>query len=272
MKVTHTTKKLFATIGIAGLAFVGCSAEEMEAYQAEQETADASETEELIELPNLTGMNLADAEDELDDLELATDEHDVSEDDKSVWSSKNWEVVDQDPAAGEQVEIDTEVLLGVQKIEDEEDLQGDATQAPEELPEGIDAQIAALQEHDDFEEAEIYYADGDDINPNTSVNIALTIEPGWSESTMCTTARDLTIEGLQFLRDNVDEPYEEAVFTFTSNSEEDATGDSTTLSMANVTYEHDTVQNIDDDSANTLNIWEAADQGGTGPVCERAES
>lgn len=138
-------------------------------------------------------------------------------------------------------------------------------------PQGIDAQIAVLTQQDGFNEAEVFYSEGDDSYPNTSVNIYMTIEPGWSESTMCRDARQHTINGLKFLRDNVDEPYDEAQFSFTADGEPDATGNSATLPMAHLVYEHDTVQAINDDTVTPDNVWDAADGGGKGIVCKRAE-
>ena len=142
------------------------------------------------------------------------------------------------------------------------------TEEPEatQPPQGIDAQIAALAQQDGFNETEIFYTEDDD-----SVNIYMTIEPGWSESTMCRDARQHTINGLKFLRDNVDEPYSEAQFSFTAEGEPDATGTSSTLPMAHLVYKHDTIQATNDDTATPDNVWDAADGGGKGPVCKRAE-
>ena len=133
-------------------------------------------------------------------------------------------------------------------------------------PQGIKAQIAELNKQDGFKETEIFYAEDDN-----SVNIYMTIEPGWSESTMCRDARQHTINGLKFLRDNVNEPYGEAQFSFTAEGEPDATGNSATLPMAHLVYEYDTVQAINDDTVYPDNVWDAADGGGKGTVCKRAE-
>ena len=152
--MTHTTKKLLASLGVAALALTACSAEDMEAYKAEQEAGNAQEAAdvELVEVPDLIGVNLAEAEDQLKELDLDADEYDVSEDDKSVWSPKNWEVVEQDPAAGEKVEPDTEVLLGVEAIEKE--TEDDDEEADEEnvLAEDLEAALLESNVVDSFRE------------------------------------------------------------------------------------------------------------------------
>ena len=137
---------------------------------------------------------------------------------------------------------------------------------PTTPPQGIKAQIAELNKQDGFNETEIFYTEDDN-----SVNIYMTVEPGWSESTMCRDARQHTINGLKFLRDNVNEPYDEAQFSFTADGEPYATGNSATLPMAHLVYKHDTVQAINDDTVTPDNVWDAADDGGKGTVCKRAE-
>ena len=137
---------------------------------------------------------------------------------------------------------------------------------PTTPPQGIKAQIAELNKQDGFNETEIFYTEDDN-----SINIYMTVEPGWSESTMCRDARQHTINGLKFLRDNVTEPYSEAQFSFTAEGEPDATGNSATLPMAHLVYKHDTVQAINDDTVTPDNVWDAADDGGKGTVCKRAE-
>ena len=137
---------------------------------------------------------------------------------------------------------------------------------PTTPPQGIKAQIAELNKQDGFKETEIFYTEDDN-----SVNIYMTVEPGWSESTMCRDARQHTINGLKFLRDNVTEPYGDAQFSFTAEGEPDATGNSATLPMAHLVYEHDTIQAINDDTVTPDNVWDAADSGGKGIVCKRAE-
>lgn len=168
-----------------------------------------------------------------------------------------------EPTQTEQVQTaEPETEPETKKPEPSETKEPEATQPPQ----GIKAQIAELNKQDGFKETEIFYTEDDN-----SVNIYMTVEPGWSESTMCRDARQHTINGLKFLRDNVDEPYGNAQFSFTAEGEPDATGNSATLPMAHLVYEHDTIQAIDDDTVYPDNVWDAADDGGKGTVCKRAE-
>ena len=170
-----------------------------------------------------------------------------------------------EPTQTEQVETaepETEPEPETEKPEPSETKEPEATQPPQ----GIKAQIAELNKQDGFKETEIFYTEDDN-----SVNIYMTVEPGWSESTMCRDARQRTINGLKFLRDNVTEPYGDAQFSFTAEGEPDATGNSATLPMAHLVYEHDTIQAINDDTVTPDNVWDAADSGGKGIVCKRAE-
>lgn len=127
MKLTRT----LATFSIVALVLVGCSAEEIEQAQADRQTEDATAADaEIVELPDLTGLPLDEAKDQLNELDLDTEEYDTSEDDRSVWNDSNWEVIEQDPATGEEVELDTEIMLGVQKTDD--DAQAEEEQQPGE--------------------------------------------------------------------------------------------------------------------------------------------
>lgn len=87
---------------------------------------------------------------------------------------------------------------------------------------------------------------------------------------MCRSAREQTIRGLQFFRDNVDEEYQQVGFSYFARSEEDATGDSSILPMAGAYYNYDTVQSIQDDAVTISNVWDAVDEGGEALVCQRA--
>lgn len=81
MKLTRT----LATFSIVALVFVGCSAEEIEQTQADRQTEDATAADaEIVELPDLTGLSLDEAKDQLNELDLDTEEYDTSEDDRSV--------------------------------------------------------------------------------------------------------------------------------------------------------------------------------------------
>lgn len=121
MKLTRA----LALLSITALAITGCS---------------ESEPIEMIEVPNLIGMPLPDAEEKLDELGFEYEEHDASDKDRTVMLPSNWEVVEHDPAAGEEVEPGSELSLGVLKMSDtddeeeaeEEEAQAEADTASEE--------------------------------------------------------------------------------------------------------------------------------------------
>lgn len=159
------------------------------------------------------------------------------------------------------------------KAEEEEERAAKAKAEEEEtaVPDGIDTQLALLSEERDFDDAEIYFAEADDSFPHSVVEVNVEAGPGWSESSMCRSARAQTIRGLQFMRDRVTEDYDNVRFSYHTRSEADATGDSSILGMAVITYDQETVQAIQDDSITIDNVWDVADDGGLGVVCQRAE-
>lgn len=250
--------KHLTTLSIAAFLLVGCSAEEMEAYQAEQEAAEAEEAievEKLIEIPDLTSMNLADAEDQLDDLELDVDEYDVSEDDKSVWSSSNWEVVEQEPAAGEDVELHTEILLGVQKIEDEEDTEEEAEDDASDTPEPEDEYHAiALATGDSEAQAEPTQGETGDI-----IFVTFNISDNFTNNMISGGAKTSTLDVLQELSES-DIDYERIFIQghFPMGDEYGNVEDSMVL---NAGYDAATVEQINFDNMNRDNIWNIRDAG-----------
>lgn len=148
MKLTRT----LTTIGIAVLALTGCSAEDIEAAKTEQEDEPqtAEEAAELITVPDVTGMPLDEAKDELKDLELQIEEEDASGEDRTAWSDKNWTVIEQTPAADDQVEPETELILSIEHEDDEEEPTDEPTEEERrETDAGLDtvhAQVACTTE------------------------------------------------------------------------------------------------------------------------------
>lgn len=148
MKLTRT----LATLGIAALALTGCSAEEIETAKAEQEgePETAENAAELVTVPDVTGMTLDEAKDELEDLELEVEEEDASGEDRSAWSDSNWTVIEQNPAADDQVEPDTDLLLKIEHEDDEEEPTDEPTEEERrETDAGLDtvhAQVACTTE------------------------------------------------------------------------------------------------------------------------------
>lgn len=219
-----------------------------------------------VEIPDVAGQAANEAREQLDELGLSVT---YEAEDGTVFNGANWEAESTSPVSGEVVDGDSEVVLNV--VRPEEAATDDETGSPEEeaeedapLPEGLDAQSEAITEVRDFEGAYVYNTDG-------NITVEVEVGPGWSESTMCRGAREQTIRGLQFFRDNVEEDFNNVGFSYFTRSEPDATGDSSILSMAGVYYNQETVQAIQDDSVMIGNVWEAADDGGRALVCERAE-
>ena len=252
-------------------------AEEEAERQREQEEAErqAEEEDDQVEVPDVVGQTGDEAQDALEDAGFDADFH---AEDSSVWSPANWEVEATEPVAGEMADEGVEVVVNVvrpEEDEDEDESEEDDEQAAEqdeaEIPEGIDAQIALLSEVRDFDEAEIYFSEGDESFPYSTVEVSVEVDPGWSESSMCRSARAQTMDGLEFMRDRVTDDYDQVRFSYHARSEQDATGDSSILPMAAVTYAHDTVQAIDDSAVTIDNVWPAADEGGEALVCQRAD-
>lgn len=70
-----------------------------------------SDTEQVA-VPDVDGMSLPDAIETLDDAGLSHEATDANED-RTIMVRSNWHVIDQDPAAGEEVASETTVALGV---------------------------------------------------------------------------------------------------------------------------------------------------------------
>lgn len=249
--------------------------EEAAAEREAEEEAVAEEEDDQVEVPDVVGQPGDEAQDTLEDAGLDAD---FQTEDGSVWAPANWEVETTEPAAGEMADEDAEVVVNVvrpEEDEDEDEPEEDDEQATEEeeaeIPEGIEAQIALLSEVRDFDEAEIYFSEGDESFPYSTVEVSVEVGAGWSESSMCRSARAQTMDGLEFMRDRVTDDYDQVRFSYHARSEPDATGDSSILPMAAVTYAHDTVQAIDDSAVTINNVWPAADEGGEALVCQRAD-
>lgn len=251
MKYSH----LIATFSIAALALTGCSAEELE-----QGTTTADDTE-MIEVPDLVGMNLADAEDQLDELELKSDEQDISDDDKSVWNSDNWEVVEQDPAAGEQVEADTEILLSVQHLDDavdEEEPSDEETsdEGSSDMPEPESPEHAvALATGDPEAEAA--------LEPGESGNIlfvTFNISDNFSSGLIASGAQRATFDALEELASS-DIEYSR-VFLQGYFPMSDQYGNTEDSMVLNAGYDAATVEQINfDNRAVQDTIWDIRDAG-----------
>jgi hypothetical protein len=258
--MTHTTKKLIAALGISALTFTACSAEDMEAYNAEQEAEDNQDAAdaELVEVPDLTGVNLADAKDQLKALELDADEYDTSEDDKSVWRDKNWEVTEQDPASGEQVEPGTEILLGVQAIEDEEEAEeADEEETEDEAtvePENPEHAVA-LATGDDQAEAYLEPGESGDI-----LFVQFDIGENFTQGLMISGAQRATFDALQTLNES-DIEYSRVFFQGNLPMQDEYGNVEDTMAL-NAGYDRETVDQINYDNRTIQDtIWDLMDAG-----------
>lgn len=251
------TKHLITTLSLAALALTACSAEDIEAYKAEQEGATAEEADEevaLVEVPDLIEMNLKDAKTELKDLDLDVDEYDTSEDENSVLRSKNWEVIEQDPTAGTEVEPDTEILLGVQKIEDKEEPDNDDLDKADMPDPEDDYHAIALASGDPEAHADAEPNDDGDI-----IFVTFNIHDLGTNNMIANGAKTSTLDILEKLSET-DVNYSR-VFIQGSFPMGDDHGNIEDSMILNAGYDHDTVEQINFDNMNRDNIWDIMDSG-----------
>lgn len=76
----------------------------------------ACDGSEPVEAPDLVGLTLEEARDQAGDFEL--EEIDASGQDRSVWSTSNWTVAEQDPEAGTPVERRSTVTVQLVNVRD----------------------------------------------------------------------------------------------------------------------------------------------------------
>ncbi|MCP1412931.1 excalibur calcium-binding domain-containing protein [Paenarthrobacter sp. A20] len=107
-------KKLFALLVLTGIALTGCS----KATSAQSGASTTAVAEQTITVPDVGGLTLDKATDQLKDLGLKVDAEDIN-DGKTILSKKNWQVVSQDPLPAVQVAKDSKVKLGVRHLTDE---------------------------------------------------------------------------------------------------------------------------------------------------------
>ncbi|WP_253951591.1 excalibur calcium-binding domain-containing protein [Paenarthrobacter sp. CM16] len=107
-------KKLLALVVLTGIALTGCG----KASSAQPVASTTVAAEQNIAVPNVVGLTLDKATDQLKDLGLKVEAEDVN-DGKTILSKKNWEVVSQDPKPAAQVEKDSKIKLGVRHLTDE---------------------------------------------------------------------------------------------------------------------------------------------------------
>ncbi|MGY3380903.1 hypothetical protein ACVWYS_002860 [Arthrobacter sp. TE12231] len=109
-------KKTLALVMLAGLILTGCGSKQA---SAQTETAKATAVaENTIEVPDVVGLTLDKATDQLKDLRLKAHATDLT-DGKTIIIEKNWQVVSEDPLAHAKVAEGSTVKLGVKHLTDE---------------------------------------------------------------------------------------------------------------------------------------------------------
>lgn len=249
--------------------------DEDEDADEEGEEAD-TEGDATTSLPDVTGAPADEARDELEEMDLEV-EFDAG--DSSVWDASNWEVESTEPEAGTDVEEGDEVTLHVVRPEDHDDdgdggasgadAEGQDDAQDEELPADIDAQVDALGDLETFSEGEVFFRSQEDGEEYATIFVSQEIERAeFISSTMCTYAREDTIEALEFARDSITEDYDRMQLEFISRGEPDATGSEPIIGLATVIYDRETVESVDSDHVSPANVWEARDEGGLAPTCQ----
>ncbi|WP_197026157.1 PASTA domain-containing protein [Arthrobacter sp. 9MFCol3.1] len=109
-------KKTLALVMLAGLMLTGCGSKQA---SGQTETAKATAVaENTIEVPDVVGLTLDKAIDQLKDLGLKAHATDVAEG-KAIIIKKNWQVASEDPLAHVRVAEGSTVELGVKHLTDE---------------------------------------------------------------------------------------------------------------------------------------------------------
>lgn len=108
-------KKTLSLILLTGLMLTGCSGQPAAVQPAETATAVAV-VEEAVTLPDVMGLTLDKATDQLKTLGLDVEAVDTA-DGKTIVMKKNWQVTSQDPTGGASVSKGSTVKLGVTSLE-----------------------------------------------------------------------------------------------------------------------------------------------------------
>jgi hypothetical protein len=121
---------------LAGLMLTGCGGNQASAQSPATARASAV-AESTIEVPDVVGLTLDKATDQLQDLGLKARATDVN-DGKTIVSKKNWQVVSEDPLNGAKVAEGSTVELGVRHLTDEA-----PTPTPTPTPTPVSAKLVA---------------------------------------------------------------------------------------------------------------------------------
>jgi hypothetical protein len=108
-------KKTLSLVLLTGLMLTGCGGQKAAVQPAETATAVAA-VESAVTLPDVMGLTLDKATDQLEDLDFKVEAVDTTEG-KSILLKKNWQVTSQDPTGGASLAKGSTVKLGVTSLE-----------------------------------------------------------------------------------------------------------------------------------------------------------
>ncbi|WP_406633697.1 excalibur calcium-binding domain-containing protein [Pseudarthrobacter quantipunctorum] len=108
-------KKTLSLVLLTGLMLTGCGGQKAAVQPAETATAVAA-VEEAVTLPDVVGLTLDKATDQLEDLGFEVEAVDTVEG-KSILMKKNWQVTSQDPTGGAGLAKGSTVKLGVTSLD-----------------------------------------------------------------------------------------------------------------------------------------------------------
>jgi hypothetical protein len=108
-------KKTLSLVLLTGLMLTGCGGQKAAVQPAETATAVAA-VESAVTLPDVMGLTLDKATDQLEDLGFKVEAVDTTEG-KSILLKKNWQVTSQDPTGGASLAKGSTVKLGVTSLE-----------------------------------------------------------------------------------------------------------------------------------------------------------
>ncbi|MGP5377584.1 PASTA domain-containing protein [Brachybacterium alimentarium] len=232
--------------------FIDSNESQSTSVAEENQEAEGSEEDEeaLVTVPDVLGMDLAEAQAELEDLDLIVEKYDTKEG-RSILRPSNWEVAEQDPSGGEHVNAESVINLGVNRADDEDEEKstdtGEAVTEEEAEPE-LD-QLSSIDDLDAYVADQ--YGGSAFVVPDGEMegDIEIDVESRGSELQ----DKVLTIDVLTDIGDLVDFEYEDVTVTAATDS-----------GRWGVRYNHDQVQeiaeaSISDGSLIIADIWDHAD-------------
>lgn len=198
-----------------------------------------------VSVPDLVGTNLSEARTELRDLDLEREEYDTEED-RTVLRSSNWEVVEQDPSEGTEVDADSVVTLGIRHQDDVHDEGAEAQEEEEDTTgeEAAEGAPEALAYTITLEEA---------FGDNGEVRIEFDLPDHFTAGLMARSAQRTAAEGLADAREEY--PNADRYYVWINGQEGPA---------SNAAFQPETLDALDLEDP-TLNVFEHLDAGSAHP-------